>query len=185
MVATVQRHLQRWESLLSALEEMSPVSSKCCRTTDSKKSWNYPLRQRMCGCECTGDPMTTVHGFSSFPWIPRGAACDIRSRLQHWHCGAQGHVYSSAGPIAETDNSICGLGYAFPSMSVSMPTISPHGPSNIPPGMVLFYCTAIAMKRQDQTVVAESLVDLFDLEKIVFSGQVISCITGQGISNRI
>lgn len=51
--------------------------------------------------------------------------------------------------------------------------------------MVLFYCTAIAMKRQDQTVVAESLVDLFDLEKIVFSGQVISCITGQGISNRI
>jgi hypothetical protein len=37
-------------------------------------------------------------------------------------------------------------------------------------GMVLFYCTAIAMKRQDQTVVAEGLVDFFEPENILFSG---------------
>jgi hypothetical protein len=38
--------------------------------------------------------------------------------------------------------------------------------------MVLFYCTAVAMKRQDQTVVAEGLVDFFDPENIVFSGEI-------------
>ncbi|EUC37028.1 hypothetical protein COCVIDRAFT_34451 [Bipolaris victoriae FI3] len=37
--------------------------------------------------------------------------------------------------------------------------------------MVLFYCTAIAMKRQDQTAVAEGLVDFFEPESIMFSGE--------------
>ncbi|CAN9084151.1 unnamed protein product [Alternaria alternata] len=38
--------------------------------------------------------------------------------------------------------------------------------------MVLFYCTAIAMKRQDQTGIAEGLEDVFvPGEKIVFSGE--------------
>lgn len=37
--------------------------------------------------------------------------------------------------------------------------------------MVLFYCTAIVMKRQDQTGIAEGLEDVFvPGEKIVFSG---------------
>lgn len=36
--------------------------------------------------------------------------------------------------------------------------------------MVLFYCTAIAMKRQDQTAVPEVLVDFFEPESIMFSG---------------
>jgi hypothetical protein len=37
-------------------------------------------------------------------------------------------------------------------------------------GMVLFYCTAVAMKRQDETGIAEGLEDFFDPgEKIEFS----------------
>jgi UDP-N-acetylmuramoylalanine-D-glutamate ligase len=38
------------------------------------------------------------------------------------------------------------------------------------PGMVLFYCTAVAMKRQDETGIAEGLEDFFDPgEEIEFS----------------
>jgi hypothetical protein len=38
------------------------------------------------------------------------------------------------------------------------------------PGMVLFYCTAVAMKHQDETGIAEGLEDFFDPgEKIEFS----------------
>jgi hypothetical protein len=42
--------------------------------------------------------------------------------------------------------------------------------------MVLFYCTAVAMKRQDQTGIADGLEDVFDPaehEVIEYSGYVI------------
>jgi hypothetical protein len=38
-------------------------------------------------------------------------------------------------------------------------------------GMVLFYCTAVAMKRQDENGIADGLEDFFDPgEKMEFSG---------------
>lgn len=43
--------------------------------------------------------------------------------------------------------------------------------------MVLFYCTTVAMKRQDQKGVAEGLDDVFNPgngEEIIFSGYVIT-----------
>jgi hypothetical protein len=50
--------------------------------------------------------------------------------------------------------------------------------SNHDTGMVLFYCTAVAMKRQDEHGIAEGLEDFFDPgEKMEFSGQVFSCVT--------
>jgi hypothetical protein len=43
--------------------------------------------------------------------------------------------------------------------------------------MVLFYCTAVAMKRQDHNSTAEGLEDFFDPgEKREFSGQAIHCV---------
>jgi hypothetical protein len=36
--------------------------------------------------------------------------------------------------------------------------------------MVLFYCTAVAMKRQDQTGIADGLEDFFSVEEMEFSG---------------
>jgi len=54
--------------------------------------------------------------------------------------------------------------------------------------MVLFYCTAVAMKRQDQAGIAEGLEDVFDpdeLESIEFSGYVIKLtITGTPLTRR-
>jgi hypothetical protein len=46
--------------------------------------------------------------------------------------------------------------------------------TNGTPGMVLFYCTAVAMKHQDQATKADGLLDLFEPgEHIAFSGYVI------------
>ena len=42
-------------------------------------------------------------------------------------------------------------------------------------GMVLFYCTAVAMKRQDQNGISDGLEDFFEPgEKMEFSGLVYS-----------
>jgi hypothetical protein len=50
--------------------------------------------------------------------------------------------------------------------------------------MVLFYCTAVAMKHQDQAPKADGLVDLFEPgEHIAFSGYVINCTIAVHCSN--
>lgn len=44
--------------------------------------------------------------------------------------------------------------------------------------MVLFYCTAVAMKRQDEYGIGEGLEDFFDPgEKMEFCWQVTTCFT--------
>jgi hypothetical protein len=50
--------------------------------------------------------------------------------------------------------------------------------------MVLFYCTAVAMKRQDQAGITEGLDDEFDpgnLEEMEFSGYVVSLVITEAL----
>jgi hypothetical protein len=67
---------------------------------------------------------------------------------------------------------ICGLDYDSLCTSVSFRCDSGMNcRSNHVAGMVLFYCTAVAMKRQDQAGIAEGLEDFFDPgEKREFAG---------------
>lgn len=68
-------------------------------------------------------------------------------------------------------NLTCGLDYASLYMNVGTFESLLQTPSNVPSGMVLFYCTAIAMKRQDHTPIAEGLEDVFlPGERIMFAG---------------
>jgi hypothetical protein len=82
------------------------------------------------------------------------------------------HAYSCVVSTGRMDSWIFGLDYDSPCTSVSVQSnMVADYRSNHVAGMVLFYCTAVAMKRQDQTGVAEELKDFFDPgEKREFAG---------------
>jgi hypothetical protein len=62
-------------------------------------------------------------------------------------------------------------------MSVSIFISDLPSPSNGRIGMVLFYCTAVAMKHQDHTPVAHGMEDVFRPgETMEFSGYVVHMI---------
>jgi hypothetical protein len=158
-------------NLLFALDETSLKLSSCLITTGFRKSRSCHLNRQMSIYDCIGEPRITVLGSCSLPWMMKDIACVIAFHSPDLsYCGPT-HVFNFAESTVEMDSSTYGQGYASSCMKVCVLIHSGHEiVANLNAGMVLFYCTAVAMKRQDETGIAEGLEDFFDPgEKIEFA----------------